>query len=587
MGATCWGLRSNYEMGIDIEKNKPEINKLKQIEKFNWNEGNSYGCTVEEIVMLSLSNDYGDWINPQTSHILFSEFKKLMFLNHMHLSELKAENLLEGKALHKKQADKKAYLGLVAPPLLDTIWCTLIKMKIYEKFCTLFFDGFLDRSLPNLKSDEKYDYKVTLGLLTKYGQMLTPLWSVWPNYSKENHLEDHKWYVTVDPNDLSRIVGSVKTKSKTGSTSVEEWKKICTEVSTEHATGNSSKEEKVAAFSANKIKFDNKEKTVKSIFGEIEMRDSKSTATRQRLQEKYMINLDTAKWWLKEYYKFIIMLIMDDSAYLPSWKVQAVLNTHAENSEAFRHFSFEVLGKLIYPEDYNSHITDTPELKKKYKNTLNEYKNLYGSTPNSNLWESADSKFTCVDRDDEGSEEEKLSSENDKSRAITVSILRLVAVNQLVEAKYNPFDTTKLTDPSKTEFESQITDTIKNQKERESEAKKSNLYYWRVSYPHCSNVYSGLQLSLKGVEYFPNFNQDSKEKQNIFNKGGLAFLIDPFSESSLKSENYVDTLLKKFYDGAKQELSNSLTIDDIADSAFRNKYLQSSQKLVLKNKGED
>lgn len=47
-------------MGIDIEKNKPEINKLKQIEKFNWNEGNSYGCTVEEIIMLSLANDYGD-----------------------------------------------------------------------------------------------------------------------------------------------------------------------------------------------------------------------------------------------------------------------------------------------------------------------------------------------------------------------------------------------------------------------------------------------------------------------------------------------------------------------------------------------
>ena len=64
-------------------------------------------------------------------------------------------------------------------------------------------------------------------------------------------------------------------------------------------------------------------------------------------------------------------------------------------------------------------------------------------------------------------------------------------------------------------------------------------------------------------------------------------MIDPFSESSLKSENYADTLLKKFYDGAKQESSKSLTIDDIADSAFRNKYLQSSQKLVLKNKGED
>lgn len=112
------------------------------------------------------------------------------------------------------------------------------------------------------------------------------------------------------------------------------------------------------------------------------------------------------------------MLVIDDSAYFPSWKVQAVLNTHAENSEAFRNFSFDVLGKYISPENYNTHLTDKAETKNKYKKTLSEYKNLYGSIPNSNLWEPADSRFSFVDEDNEGSEEEKLSSETDRSRAV-------------------------------------------------------------------------------------------------------------------------------------------------------------------------
>ena len=79
------------------------------------------------------------------------------------------------------------------------------------------------------------------------------------------------------------------------------------------------------------------------------MRDLKSRATNTQLQERYMIDSGTAKWWIKEYYKFMIMLIKDATAYFPSWKVQAVLNIHAENSEHFRHFCFENFGKVIYP----------------------------------------------------------------------------------------------------------------------------------------------------------------------------------------------------------------------------------------------
>lgn len=218
-----------------------------------------------------------------------------MFLNHFHLAQLKAEEKLEGKAFYKKQADKKAYIGLAAPPLLDVVWCTLIRTEVYAKFCDQFFQGFLDRALPSAKPDEKYSYAVTQELLTKYSQLLTPLWSIWPNYSNDNLIQDVKNFVTLDPSDFSRIINSVQAKSKSGSTNAEDWKKIVDDVTNEYSAANTNKEEKVVAFTANKINFDNKEKTVKNVIGEIEMRDSKSSATRQRLQDKYMIDVQTAK----------------------------------------------------------------------------------------------------------------------------------------------------------------------------------------------------------------------------------------------------------------------------------------------------
>ena len=386
---------------------------------------NSYGCTIEEIIMTSLANDLGDLINPQTTHILFSEFKKLMFLNAMNLKTLEEEKLAEGKPYHKKELKKNVFIGLVAPPILDLVWCILIRTKIYEKFWAQTFKGFLDRHPPTAKIDERkiYDYPVTIKLITNYGALLNPFKNVWPHYDKESMLFDAKWYVTVDSNDLTRIIESAKKKCKTISKSVEDWKKSVQEVSDEHSKANIHKEEKVSAYSSEKIKFENKDKTIKALFSEIELRDSKSNVTKQKLQDKYMINVDTSKAWIKEYYKFIIMLIKDEGAYLPSWKVQAVLNTHAENSEAFRHFSFDLFGKLIYPEDYNIHINDTVEAKNKYKNTLNEYKSLYGASPNSALWEPVYSRFAWVDEENEG-EEGKRSQETDKSSSITFSILR-------------------------------------------------------------------------------------------------------------------------------------------------------------------
>ena len=156
--------------------------------------------------------------------------------------------------------------------------------------------------------------------------------------------------------------------------------------------------------------------------------------------------------------------------------------------------------------------------------------------------------------------------------------LLYIAVNQSIAAKNDPFDVNKFSNPTKDDNDTYITDTIKNQKERDSEAKKNSLYYWRSAYPHCSNVYAGTKIKGKGVDYFPNPHEESKLKQNVFNNGGVAFLINPLAESDLKSDNYPDTLFKNFYSSAKLEVAKDISLDDLADAAFRNAYLQTSLK---------
>jgi hypothetical protein len=95
---------------------------------------------------------------------------------------------------------------------------------------------------------------------------------------------------------LDEIAAKVKEKiGKTSSTKIDDWKKTTKDIIDEHAKSNIEKEEKPTAFSQEKVKFGGKELTVKNIYSEIELADAKSTFTKTQLQDKYMINVDTAK----------------------------------------------------------------------------------------------------------------------------------------------------------------------------------------------------------------------------------------------------------------------------------------------------
>jgi len=133
----CCGIRSDY---IDITRdNKKEITEFNKILNFNWNSFSQTSenqkstgeepLTVEEMLLQRITNDNAEFVTPHVAHIGFSEFKKFMYLNKIFIEqEIKAE---EAKLEPGQKYTKKGYyVGLFAPPIIDSIWLSLISLDV-------------------------------------------------------------------------------------------------------------------------------------------------------------------------------------------------------------------------------------------------------------------------------------------------------------------------------------------------------------------------------------------------------------------------------------------------------------------------
>lgn len=132
----CCGARTDYlDIARDTSKETKEFIRLLN---FDWNRGiaslsieeskdNTESLTVEEMLMMKITNDKGEFVSPQVAHVAFTEFKKFMYLNkHFIKQEIKREEglLKEGEVYMKKSS----YVGLFAPPIIDSIWLSLISL---------------------------------------------------------------------------------------------------------------------------------------------------------------------------------------------------------------------------------------------------------------------------------------------------------------------------------------------------------------------------------------------------------------------------------------------------------------------------
>jgi len=58
---------------------------------YDFNKGFDYEVTVEEAIMMQLTNDLGQQVLPHVAHIMITEFRKFMFLVGEHIREVESK----------------------------------------------------------------------------------------------------------------------------------------------------------------------------------------------------------------------------------------------------------------------------------------------------------------------------------------------------------------------------------------------------------------------------------------------------------------------------------------------------------------
>jgi len=169
MGSTnSWIKDNDYDEFFIIMENFEYSSKhqlLIELSKFDWNEWNQNSITLQEELMIFLSNDLG-CSSPHISHVLFWEFINFMFLNLVKYKIELNSGQLKYTKIRIKHQEFDVYVGLWAPPYIDAVWTKLYSTRAYYKFWEYIFGTFLLREpLENSKIDHERRYKKTLSLL--------------------------------------------------------------------------------------------------------------------------------------------------------------------------------------------------------------------------------------------------------------------------------------------------------------------------------------------------------------------------------------------------------------------------------------
>ena len=201
-------LTSRYE----LEK-KFKSSLFQDIINFDWNLENEGTITLQESLMNTITNDLG-CNSPHTTHIMFSEFLKFMFLNAVKFQKEKITGKLNYTKIDINESTVNAYQGLCPPPYLDIIWAHLYSTKAYSRFCRNNFSGFLLRCWYEDEETNYLNYQVTLNLLSENEDMIHPYPALWPSLTQEAMVKDSHGFVSIQSSRLKKILMDIDNEIK-------------------------------------------------------------------------------------------------------------------------------------------------------------------------------------------------------------------------------------------------------------------------------------------------------------------------------------------------------------------------------------
>ncbi|CAI2360558.1 unnamed protein product [Moneuplotes crassus] len=583
-----------------------EMDDYNRIIQFDWNQGKSSDVepTVEEIIMMRMCNDNTDFINPQCAHIIFSEFKKFMFLNTKYLLKTKKTRKSEDTDkiyLHNTPSDSNYEIGLFAPPVIDQIWCILLSLNIpydendpdktiYEGFCEEIFGTRLDRPViqedylpPDLKI--KHTYSLTLKYLKCFELSLNPFPLVWPHYEDASYIVDIKSTVYVPVSEKYTIVDQciskccIATKSLcyssiglTANNIIDSYSnQIRLEPSNENYVReymrkkkNYIKNEAPVGFpDLSKVKVDNFWKKVNThIYG-------KETLVK-RLSQKYGLEYNTAETWIFEFKKFFTLKLLE-AEFEADWEllqcsiVECVWSTYIELGVIYRKFSHALFpDRVIYPKQ----IIFAKE--ESYKSTLKIYTFVFGVVSYSNHWESISQRFghlegTMTQTVPELTTQDLEIIYDDFCKRIPINFFRLCFIISLRSSVKNAIipEIIICKKLKGTNFEG---DYQLVSQEREEALKESKSFLWRENYPHCTNIYFKhliIYSDRKNIE-IPEYGCCHEEIPDAFSRGGIFFFPNPFDKLFFNTNKPITEIIEDEFDTNKKVIYN-YNIDTISD----------------------
>lgn len=244
--------------------------------------------------------------------------------------------------IDEKGLSGKAYPNLTAPPAIDLVWRLIIKHEdIYNRFCMTVIGGILDRKPPSESNLSVYeDYTRTLEFLNVYKDVLHPFTILWPEMSHENMEFEYLQTISISKKRLSSILKHVeKLTEMTMETSLRNWQSLIDSTRT-HVLKKTQTKATDPRYAAIEITLkDGKVRTCKNLFTIIKNRNHITDALKARLQDKYIINENTAELWINEYYKYLVIKCKLEGKAHPSTTIQNVINTHMEFTKDYRHFT--------------------------------------------------------------------------------------------------------------------------------------------------------------------------------------------------------------------------------------------------------
>lgn len=114
---------------------RAEIALLVKILKFDLNLKLNPCLTIEARFTRENTNDMGEFLLPQTTHIIIMEFKKFMYLQATAIQSMKRNGTLDLTKNYKRNGKWYYASPFVAPLYLDKVWRLLILYnRNYEEF---------------------------------------------------------------------------------------------------------------------------------------------------------------------------------------------------------------------------------------------------------------------------------------------------------------------------------------------------------------------------------------------------------------------------------------------------------------------